>query len=34
MVVAQDLGVDHVRVREQAQHHITLHNEVTLIDHK
>ena len=28
-MVAQDLGVDHVRVREQVQHHITLHNEVT-----
>ena len=30
MVLAGDLGVDHMRVREQVQHHITLHNEVSM----
>ena len=31
MVLAGDLGVDHMRVREHAQRHITLHNEVSMI---
>ena len=30
MVLAGDLVVDHMRVREQAQRHITLHNEVSM----